>query len=208
MFLPLQLNKFFIQGRCIELFVPDAEQMQAAYKTGSIAFPYWSKVWPAAVALSEFILRHPQYTQSKKVLELAAGLGLPSIVAAFNASAVISSDYLPEPVDCIRRSALHNGLKNLTASLLNWHLLPEDLQADVVLLSDINYDPGAFEVQHQVVNHFLQKGATLLLSTPQRLMAKEFIAPLLPLSSVQEEILVGQEGREVLITVLVLEGIK
>jgi hypothetical protein len=33
----------------------------------------------------------------------------------------------------------------MEAALLDWNALPEDLAADVVLLSDINYEPEAFD---------------------------------------------------------------
>jgi hypothetical protein len=55
-----------------------------------------------------------------------------------------------------------------------------------------------------MVNTFLFKGTTVLLSTPQRLLAKEFIAPLLAYCEQQEEVVVLHKGNEVAITVLVL----
>ncbi|MDB5206759.1 MAG: methyltransferase protein [Flavisolibacter sp.] len=200
----LHLKQFLVQGRCIELFVPDVEEVQAAYKKEAIAFPYWSQVWPAAIALSEFLLSHPQYTHNKKVLELAGGLGLPSIIAARNAVSVISSDYIPEAVEAIQRSAKHNGIKNLRALTLDWHSLPQDIVADVLLLSDINYDPAVFALQQQLINSFLNKGTIVILSTPQRLVAKEFITPLSSSCIVQEEVAVEKENEQVLITVMVL----
>lgn len=45
-------------------------------------FPYWSKCWPSAIALSNFIAKNQALIQDKQVLELATGLGLPSLVAA------------------------------------------------------------------------------------------------------------------------------
>jgi predicted nicotinamide N-methyase len=201
---PLQLQKFFIQDRCIGLFVPDAVAVQSAYQKGGIPFPYWSQVWPAAIGLSQFLLNHSRYTLNKKVLELAAGLGLPSIVAAATAHSVICSDYLREAVEVISRSAMHNKLENLSVAVLNWHSLPQDIEADVLLLSDINYDPVVFAVQQKLITRFLQKEVICILSTPQRLIAKEFIAPLLSFCKHQEEIIVHHEEKEVIVTVFVL----
>ena len=64
----------------------------------TIAFPYWSKVWPSAEALALFILQHPEYIAGKMVVELGAGLGLPSLVAAQMAASVLCTDYEPEAV--------------------------------------------------------------------------------------------------------------
>jgi predicted nicotinamide N-methyase len=201
----LHLKQIFIQNLCIELFVPDAEEVQAAYHRGEITVPFWSQIWPAAIGLSEFLLSHPLYIQNKKVLELAAGLGLPSLTAARHATSVISSDYIPEAVDLIQRSAAHNKLNNLSAVTLDLHLLPHNMETDVLLLSDINYTPAVFDLQLELINQFLQKGSIVVLSTPQRLMGKEFIAPLLTNCVQQKEIAVMQGGKEVMVLVIVLQ---
>src|SRR5688572_33367426 len=52
----------------------------------STLFPYTtlfrSQVWPSAIALSEFIVSNQQLVHNKNILELGAGLGLPSLVAS------------------------------------------------------------------------------------------------------------------------------
>ncbi len=201
---PLELKTFHVLEQPVEIFVPAPAAVREKYLQGTIPFPYWSQVWPASLALSEFLLRHTAYIQQKHVLELAAGLGLPSIVASRFATSVLCSDYLPEAVKIVRRSAQHNGLKNFTAQRLNWHHLPQNLRTNVLLLSDINYDPSVFKVLQQVIELFLQNGTTIILSTPQRLMAKNFIAPLLLWRRQQAEIAVCHNEKEVVITVLVL----
>jgi predicted nicotinamide N-methyase len=202
---PLELRKVYLQQKTVELFVPDPRVVREKYVQGDMPFPYWSQVWPAAIALSEFLLAHTHFFQNKKVIELAAGLGLPSVVAAPYASEVLCSDYLPEAVEAIGQSAAHNGFKNFSTALLNWHVFPKDLAADVWLLSDINYDPEDFDVLQKLIERFLQAGATVILSTPQRLMAKEFVAPLLFFCRQQQEITVRQAETETRITVLVLQ---
>jgi predicted nicotinamide N-methyase len=205
MVFPLQVQQFFIQDRCVQLCVPDPGAVQKAYQKGEIPFPYWSKVWPAAIGLGEFLCNHPYYIQNKKVLELAAGLGLPSVMAARSAASVLSTDYMPGAVEAIQRSAEHNGLKNITAALLDWRSLSPLVDADVLLVSDINYDPALFNIQHRQLNLFLQRGTTIILSTPQRLMGKEFIVAWLPFCKHREELTVNDSGSSVLISVLVLQ---
>jgi predicted nicotinamide N-methyase len=202
---PLQLQQFNLQGQDIELFVPEPKAIQDSYQQGNIAFPYWAQVWPAAQALAGFLLSHEAYIKQKKIVELAAGLGLPSIAAARYASKVLCSDYVPEAVAIIQHSAVHNRLHNLSVRLLNWEHLPGDLETDVLLLSDVNYDPAAFALQQELIQSFLQKGTAVILSTPQRLMAKAFLTPLLFFCRQQEEIAITHEGKEVMVSVLVLK---
>lgn len=192
----LQLQHIQRPGYSIDLFIPDPEEVQELYflekqKNVNTPFPHWTKLWPAALALADFIHLHPELTRNKTVLELAAGLGLPSFAAARNASSLCCSDYLQDAVDVISRSAAHLNFPNIDCKLLDWNHLPEDLHADVLLLSDINYDTSAFDQLFQVLLRFIQQHSTIILSTPQRLMAKPFIEKLLPFSQHQEEAMIN-----------------
>ena len=205
---PVALQIITIGEIAIELYVPDEIALKQAYRDGKIAFPYWGKLWPSSIALSRFIVNHPQYIENKKLAELGAGLGLPSLVAARYADSVLCSDHDAEAVTIVERSALHNRLRNLETMVMDWHHLPEHFEADVLLLSDVNYEPSGFGHLLQLVNTFLGKDTTVLISTPQRLMAKEFIAPLLPNTIHQEENHVEWHGQQVMITVLVLSQLQ
>lgn len=169
----------------LRLCVPDQQAIREKYEAGKSTnpgtlFPYWAKLWPACIALCEYIHAHPEIIKDKLVLELAAGLGLPSMLAARYANKVISSDYVPEALEAIKASALLNRISNLECRLINWQHYPGDINPDVVLLSDINYDPGQFEILSQLLTSLLQKGTIIVLSTPQRIMGKPFIESLLP----------------------------
>lgn len=176
----------------VQLFVPDISFVKQRYevekaKGATNGFPYWAKVWPAAIAMSSFLTEHSSFIQHKKVLELAAGLGLPSIVAASMAKEVCCSDYLQDAIDVIEQSVAVNNIHNVQCRLLNWHHLPNDLTADVLLLSDVNYEQEEFDVLYNVLQLFIKKGTTIILTTPQRLIAKSFISRLLNWVVYQQE---------------------
>lgn len=207
----LELRTITIGDIAVKLFVPTEDSVKRIYgeqrlANSTIPFPYWAKVWPAALGLSAFLQQQPQYITGKEVLELAAGLGLPSLLASRYAGRVIYSEYIPEALEVADQSFALQGAANLTSRLLDWHRLPPDLSPDVLLLSDINYDPQEFEVLYKVLKGFLQKKTTILLSTPQRLMAKPFIERLLPWCIRQQEMPVSDKGETLLISVLVLQA--
>lgn len=85
----MQLRQYhfrYLQHECKVLY-PDEQQMRNLYETAKAAnpelpFPYWARLWPASIALSEFIINHENYSRNKTVLELAAGVGLPALVAS------------------------------------------------------------------------------------------------------------------------------
>jgi predicted nicotinamide N-methyase len=188
--MPGRLQRFSFNAIKVQLWLPALAQPGAANAQQAAvpgAFQYWAKLWPSAIALSRYIAEHPDYIAGKQVVELAAGLGLPGIVAAHMAESVIISDYMPEAIAMARSTAALNGLSNVRCRLLDWKRLPADLAAEVLLLSDVNYEPADFEELFNVLTAFLRKGATILLSTPQRLMAKSFIGSLLPYCIAQDE---------------------
>ena len=168
-----------------DAFIPDADASQQWYhqrlKTNEHApATYWAQVWAAAYALCNFLANRNELISNKTVLELAAGLGLPSFLAAQTASVVHCSDVSADAVELMQKSIAENQFTNCTASVLDWNKLPDDLTVDVILLSDINYEPQVFATLHNVLVSFLEKGSTIILSTPQRLMAKPFIEQLQP----------------------------
>ncbi|MFL5743163.1 MAG: class I SAM-dependent methyltransferase [Niastella sp.] len=205
----LQLQHLVRPGYSIDLFVPDPQEVQDHYLQqkqvqAEVPFPHWTKLWPAGLAMADFIHQHPELVQDKNVLELAAGLGLPGFVAARYAKAICCSDYLQEAVDAMTRTVQHVQLSNVTCQVLDWNFLPDDLTADILLLSDINYDPDQFDQLYQVLQRFLQQGATILLTTPQRLMAKPFIEKLLPFCKQQYEMTVFYQQQYTPISLLLL----
>lgn len=206
----LQLQHLQRPGYTIDLFVPNAQEVQENYfqqkqAQAQVPFPHWTKLWPSALAMADFIYQHPELVQHKNVLELAAGLGLPSFVAARFATAVCCSDYLQESVETMASTAQHLQLLNVTCRLLNWNHLPAGITTDVLLLSDINYDPHQFDQLYQVLQQFLQQGAFILLTTPQRLMAKPFIEKLLPFCQAQHEIGIDYQQQYTPVSLLVLK---
>lgn len=204
------LQTFHFGNYRFNAFVPDSLALQQAFTKQlqtdpSTAAPYWAQVWPSAYALCEFIATQHHWLQNKTVLELAAGLGLPSFLAAQLATKVTCSDYVPEAVELMKQSIHENKLGNIDAMLIDWNHLPNDLSVDVLLLSDINYEPQAFETLFNVIISFLEKGTTILLSTPQRLMAKPFIDRLLPYSKQWEEKIIATATPAVTCSVYVLQ---
>jgi predicted nicotinamide N-methyase len=206
----LQLQHLERPGYSIDLLVPNAQEVKASYfqliqEQAGIPFPHWTKLWPAALALGDCLQQHVELVEGKIVLELAAGLGLPSFIAARYAKAVCCSDYQEEAVTTMARSVHHLALSNVTCQVLDWNHLPDDLQPDVLLLSDINYDPDQFDQLFQVLHRFLGQGTVILLATPQRLMAKPFIEKLLPYCRQQYEMMIEHLQQHTPITILVLQ---
>lgn len=210
MIIPASIESFVFSGELLEAFVPSPSWIQERYVQEKTAgkeplFPYWAQVWPAAKALCEIIADQPELVKDKTLLELAAGIGLPSLLAARFAKNSIASDYILDAVDIIQRSVIHNSIHNIQTALIDWNHLPAVIKPDVLLLSDINYDPSSFEILFAVLRRFIEQGATILLSTPQRLAGRAFMERMQPWCKQQYEMEILHNGALVYTSVWVMK---
>ncbi|XP_034567228.1 methyltransferase-like protein 23 isoform X2 [Notolabrus celidotus] len=112
---------------------------------------YGMYVWPCAVVLAQYLWTKRDELRGRTVLELGAGVGLPGVVAAKCGAKVILSDNAQTPL-CLencRRSCEANSLHDVQVLGLTWGEVSPDLvllpQLDVILGSDVFYDPQDFE---------------------------------------------------------------
>jgi predicted nicotinamide N-methyase len=200
-------QSFVFGNHKIKLFVPDAEAIQHLHirQSNPAAALYWAKIWPAAKALCSFLADKPAYIQNKTVLELAAGLGMPSLLAANYARSVCCSDAFAEAVVCMNQSIAASPFTNIKAVQYNWNELPPGITADVLLLSDINYNPPDFHQLEKLVHQFLQQQTTIIISTPQRLMAKPFLETLMVFVTHHTVVEVTEDNTTTICSIFVLE---
>lgn len=196
------LRSFYLNQQPVTIFVP--ENLSPSQNFHS---PYWAKVWPAAIGLCNFLQNNLDYIRQKKLLEIAAGLGLPSIFAAQYAAQVYCTDIEPAAVELAQQSVLHNQIRNVQCAVANWNNYAELPLPDTVLLSDVNYEPVQFDQLLKAIHFYLQNHCTVILGTPQRLMAKPFIEQLLPFCKQQEEIMVTEKGIDTAVSIFVLQHV-
>jgi predicted nicotinamide N-methyase len=169
----------------VGLYVPDPELVRRKYDASlvmgkAMPFPYWAHLWPAAMALCAFMAEYPDLIRNQRVLELAGGLGLPSLFAAEIAATICYSDHSAEAVEVVKESAARNDLKHLKTEVIDWNHLPDDPPYDIVLMSDVNYDPQDLPGLKTLFEKLLVSGMTILLSTPERIVAADLLNELMP----------------------------
>jgi predicted nicotinamide N-methyase len=167
----------------LSIFIPDQLIIKSTYehlvqKDANTPFPFWAKIWASSIALCDFLKAHPNWVQGKNVLEIGAGIGLPSFSIANMASSVLISDHAIEAIDLMQKNISYLHLMNVTAACLDWNHFPNQINADTILLSDVNYAPDEFEPLLVLLNQFLEKGVTLIIATPPRIMGAPFIQKL------------------------------
>ncbi len=191
------------------IYIPLYEGVQEVYKSllklnPTTPFPYWAKVWPSSIALHNMLKKHPSLIKDKTVLEIGAGIGLPSLMMAPITKSIQISDYDLEAVALLKKNIEHLQLQNAEALQLDWNNVPENLNPEVVILSDVNYDPIQFDTLINLIDKFVNQGCTILLSTPQRIMASPFVQKLETYIKDRYEVLVDEKGIKKEISILVL----
>ena len=189
------------------LYVPTPEMVKPTYEhllslDANTAFPFWAKIWPSSKAMSAFLALEPNWIIGKKVLEIGAGVGLPSFSIAHVAREVIVTDHAPEAVALINKNINYLCVGNMTALCLDWNDFTGDVSAETVLLSDVNYAPEAFGPLLRLIETLLEKGAVIIIATPERIMAASFVQALQPF--IQRSFLQRVEGNESLSEVRML----
>lgn len=174
---PLQLVTLHNE---LSLYVPDPALIQSTYQklvaaNPNTIFPYWAKIWASADALVQFLREEPAWIQNKIVLEISAGIGIPSLSIAAQTDKIVISDYAPDAVALLQKNIEHLKLKNASAACIDWNHISEDVIADTILLSDTNYEPAVHENLTFLVEKFIHEGSTILLATPNRLASNPFI---------------------------------
>jgi predicted nicotinamide N-methyase len=162
------------------LYIPDPALIKTTYQKLVAAdprtiFPYWAKIWGSSDAMVDFLLEEPEWIQNKKVLEIGAGIGVPSLSIASQVHKIIVSDYAPDAVDLIQKNIDLLKLNNALALNIDWNNVSEDIVADTILLSDTNYEPAAHNSLVLLIEKFINKGSTIILATPNRLSSNPFI---------------------------------
>ena len=203
---PIQLTQISAEKA---IYTPLYEGVQEVYKTllnldPNTPFPFWAKLWPSSIALLDVLKAQPQLIQNKHVLEIGAGVGLPSLMMADIVKSIQISDYDKEAVALLQKNIEHLQLQNAEALQLDWKNVPENLNPEVILLSDINYDPTQFDLLKSLIDKFIHQGCTIILSTPQRIMASPFVQKLEASIIERHEALVDENGIPKEISILVL----
>jgi predicted nicotinamide N-methyase len=135
--------------------------------------PYWAELWPSGVTLAHHVAGLP--LAGARVVELGAGLGLPSFAAALAGAQVLAADWAPDAVALLRRNAAANGIE-LAIQLASW-AEPERLIArapfDLALAADVLYERRNVEPLLALLPRLAPEA---LVADPRRPAAVEFLA--------------------------------
>ncbi len=136
--------------------------------------PYWAELWPSGAALARVVAELD--LGSKRVLELGAGLGLPSLAAALRGADVLATDWADEAVALLRENAARNEIV-LRAERVRWDEpapLLDGAPWDLVLGADLLYEERNANALLELLPRLHARD--VLLADPGRPAAAGFLA--------------------------------
>lgn len=142
-------------------------------------FPYGLVLWPASVALAEWLVDYRDAITERRVLELGCGAGLPGLVASHLGSRVVQTDGQACALSLARHNAASNGVGGIDLHLAAWEqfptLPPFDTPFNLVIASDILYERSLHDALIIVLGRVVERGGLLALSDPLRQQALAFM---------------------------------
>jgi predicted nicotinamide N-methyase len=135
--------------------------------------PYWAELWASGVALAKAVPALD--VAGRRVLELGAGLGLPSLAAALCGADVLATDWAEDAVSLLRANATRNSIR-LRARRVRWDEPDPLLRGapwDLVLCADVLYEERNAA---QLLELLPKLGGEVVLADSGRPFAKSFLA--------------------------------
>ncbi|UZJ40859.1 protein N-lysine methyltransferase family protein [Prosthecochloris sp. SCSIO W1101] len=135
--------------------------------------PYWAEIWPAAVTLSEFIVDELAVAE-KKIIEIGAGVGVASVVAASRGADVLSTDYSEEALRFIQLNSLKNDV-SLNTAQLDWRCIHLKDRFDMLFAADVLYERVNLLPIVHAVDKLVKPEGCAYIADPRRRLAEQFL---------------------------------
>lgn len=140
--------------------------------------PYWADLWPSGRVLAEWL--SGQQLAGLRVVELGAGLALPSLVALGRGARVLATDWYPEALSFARANAAGAGVGDLDTLVADWGDPPDALFSagpfDLVLGADVLYENRHGPQLAALMDRLVAPGGRVVIADPRRPAADSLLA--------------------------------
>ncbi len=133
--------------------------------------PYWVELWPATLALCDWLTR--QDLTGRTCLDLGCGLGLSALVASGLGARVVGMDYERDALYFAARNARLNAVPQPLWLCMDWNrpgFAPRSF--DHIWGGDIFYEQRFFEPLERLLLHSLAPGGRVWFGDPERTVSQ------------------------------------
>jgi predicted nicotinamide N-methyase len=141
--------------------------------------PYWAELWPSGRVLAD---RLAQRTLSGlRVVELGAGLAIPSLVAAAGGASVVATDWYEPALAFVALNAQRLNLA-VDTMFVDWRDPPQALldrgPFDLVVAADVLYEPRNAAPLAALLPRLVADDGDVIIADPRRPDARSFLETL------------------------------
>lgn len=134
---------------------------------------YWHVTWPTGVALARYLAAptRQRTVAGKHVLVIGCGVGLEAIVLAKLGALVSVLDHIPAALQLVAHNCVQNQVEPVTLHACCWRdrrALRRLPASELVIGSDVLYDPVAARGVARLLTTVLQPGGNALIADPVR----------------------------------------
>lgn len=180
-----KLLTFACAGRTFAMRRPaDLESLWESMTDGEFAaderLPYWVEIWPASLALAEWLHARAAGLAGRVCLDLGCGLGLTALVGSQAGARVIGLDYEGRALAYARQNAAINSIASPLWLHADWRypaLKAGSCQR--IWGADVMYEKRFAVPVLDFLNHALAPGGRVWLTDPGRNTFEHFIGLLL-----------------------------
>jgi len=176
--LPLVLHDIEAGGRTWRVEAVADQSRLAAMSDRFVHFPFGLLLWDSAPVLAAALAERRHDIAGRSVLELGAGVGLAGIVARALGADVLQTDHAAEALALAAANAQRNGVEGITRAIADWTDWRVERQFDLIIGSDILYEPALHDALQAVLVRNLTAEGRLLLTDPGRSTTPAFIGRL------------------------------
>ena len=135
--------------------------------------PYWAEIWPSAITLSSYIADELSL-KGLRVIEIGAGVGMASTVAAWKGASVLATDYSLEALRFVRYNSLRNSV-TFENDRLDWRLVKCREKFDLLFAADVLYERVNLHPIVTAIDKLLKPDGVAYLADPRRRLAEQFL---------------------------------
>jgi predicted nicotinamide N-methyase len=155
------------------------EAMTADEFTEDERLPYWVELWPASIALADWIYSRKDMLAGRSCLDLGCGIGLTAMVASASGARVLAVDYEKKALDFARHNAAVNQVPQPLWIVMDWRFPAVARQGfDFIWGGDILYERRFIAPVLDFLEFALAPGGKVWLAEPDRSVYAEFKAAL------------------------------
>ena len=160
---PLRIGDIRLELLTVETIDPVIEALEENESTGLAAFPYWVKIWEAAIALAAHLSEQKPDT-SRTVIELGAGMGVVGLFLAAYGHPVTLTDFNADALALMRKNAKKNGLTSVSIRKVDWNQPDLPDKYDIVCGAELLYRQSDLKPLLKTIRKAVRPDGTIYLA--------------------------------------------